>query len=370
MVSILRILSAALLLAYAWHAPLHAADVDTLKVGVQPDGRIVVPTNQILKPAGKQVTFPGRPVDLAFADDGKTLVVKNMRDLVFIDRATGKIKQTLPPSRPSGEVGFSVVGLLVAGRPRLRQRRAGSTSASPSARTAARTPGSRRLTLEQARRSARPPTRPGWRWHDGRALGDLDARQQRPAHRPRPTRQGRAVVPVGVAPYTVCPGRRSALYVSNWGGDPPEEGRPAGASPRARRSASTRAPASPTTAASRSSTADGGSGSRSKTIAVGLHPSGMAAQPGRPVRLRRQRQQRHRLGHRHGDGRGGRDDRLPAGGAAAVRQRLQRPGPQPRRRHALRRQRHQQLRRRRPPGGRARRRASATAGPDEHASPA
>src|SRR5262245_40867953 len=87
----------------AWPA-LRADDQERLKVGVQPDGRIVVPTNQILKPAGRQVTFPGRPVDVAFAADGKTLVVKNMRSLVFLDAATGEVKQTL-----AAPVGFSVV---------------------------------------------------------------------------------------------------------------------------------------------------------------------------------------------------------------------------------------------------------------------
>ena len=85
-----------------------AADQDQLKVGVQPDGRIVVPTNQILAPAGKQVTFPGRPVDLALAEEGKILVIKNMSDLVFIDVATAKIKQTL-----KSPIGFSAIGLLV-----------------------------------------------------------------------------------------------------------------------------------------------------------------------------------------------------------------------------------------------------------------
>jgi DNA-binding beta-propeller fold protein YncE len=104
-------------------------------VGVQPDGRVVVPTNQVLKPAGKQVTFPGRPIDLAFADDGKTLVVKNLKNLVFLDLAAAKVKQTLDvpddppvpfnpvaamakPIAPDGKghhypTGFSVTGLLV-----------------------------------------------------------------------------------------------------------------------------------------------------------------------------------------------------------------------------------------------------------------
>src|SRR5262245_47741146 len=91
-----------------------ADDLDRLKVGVQPDGRIVVPTNQILQPAGKQVTFPGRPVDLILIDEGKTLVAKNMRNLVFIDAATGAIKQTLalPPAAKGLSGAFSAVGLL------------------------------------------------------------------------------------------------------------------------------------------------------------------------------------------------------------------------------------------------------------------
>src|SRR5262245_27745862 len=96
---------------------LSADDRDRLNVGVQPDGRIVVPTNQILNPAGKQIAFPGRPVDLAFAESGKTVVVKNLRDLVFLDATTGEIKQTLvlPRNKDRSRSGFSVVGLAVLG---------------------------------------------------------------------------------------------------------------------------------------------------------------------------------------------------------------------------------------------------------------
>jgi len=50
-----------------------AGERDQFHVGLQPDGRVVVPTNQILEPAGTQVTFPGRPVDLALSEDGKLL---------------------------------------------------------------------------------------------------------------------------------------------------------------------------------------------------------------------------------------------------------------------------------------------------------
>src|SRR4051794_23264770 len=76
--------------------PAGAADeVGRLKVGMQPDGRVVVPTNQVLKPAGTQITFPGRPVDVALCDGGRTAVAKNMKGLVFIDGAAAGVKQTL-----------------------------------------------------------------------------------------------------------------------------------------------------------------------------------------------------------------------------------------------------------------------------------
>src|SRR5258708_4762502 len=94
--------------AYSWSltlliflgllSSLRSDDQDRLQVGVQPDGRIAVPTNQILNPTGRQITFTGRPVDLALSDDGKTLVVRNQRGLVFMDVAAAKVKQTLTPT--------------------------------------------------------------------------------------------------------------------------------------------------------------------------------------------------------------------------------------------------------------------------------
>src|SRR3954464_5649717 len=111
--SMARTLPTSALFALFSALTLAADDTDRLKVGVQPDGRIVVPTNQVLKPAGTQVSFPGRPVDLLPIEDGRTLVVKNRNDLVFLDPATGKIKQTLAaPRQGRGQAaGFSVVGL-------------------------------------------------------------------------------------------------------------------------------------------------------------------------------------------------------------------------------------------------------------------
>lgn len=99
----------------ASHA-MAADNPDKLKVGRQPDGSVVVPTNQILTPAGTQVEFPGRPVDLIIADNGNAVVIKNMRDLTVVDLPFGKIRQVLPagtPGRKGG--GFSAVGLAAIG---------------------------------------------------------------------------------------------------------------------------------------------------------------------------------------------------------------------------------------------------------------
>ncbi|PYV41477.1 MAG: hypothetical protein DMG06_16985 [Acidobacteria bacterium] len=65
------------------------------KVGIQSDRSVVVPSNQILRPAGTQISFPGRPVDMALSPDGKTLAVLNSTGVVLIDLAAQRVKQTV-----------------------------------------------------------------------------------------------------------------------------------------------------------------------------------------------------------------------------------------------------------------------------------
>lgn len=50
-------------------------------VGTQPDGSILVPTNQLLRAAGFQVYMHGRPVDLALIPEKGLLAVKNKNSL-------------------------------------------------------------------------------------------------------------------------------------------------------------------------------------------------------------------------------------------------------------------------------------------------
>ena len=56
----------------------------TKLIGPQPDGSILVPTNQLLRPAGFQIQFHGRPVDLALSPNGKWMAVLNKNHLELI----------------------------------------------------------------------------------------------------------------------------------------------------------------------------------------------------------------------------------------------------------------------------------------------
>ena len=70
------------------------------QVGRQKDGTIVLPTNRILKPAGIQVEFDGRPNGIALSPDKKNAAMLNSakNNIVRIDPASGDIRQTFAPT--------------------------------------------------------------------------------------------------------------------------------------------------------------------------------------------------------------------------------------------------------------------------------
>lgn len=82
------------------------------RVGPQADSSYFVSTAQIIDPAGKTVTFPGRPVDLCYNRDETVLAVKNLNSLIFFNVSEKKIIQTL--KLPQG--GNTFVGLVWSGR--------------------------------------------------------------------------------------------------------------------------------------------------------------------------------------------------------------------------------------------------------------
>ncbi|HEX3148935.1 MAG TPA: alkaline phosphatase family protein [Gemmataceae bacterium] len=253
-----------------------ADERDQLKVGLQPDGRIVVPTNQILQPAGKQVTFPGRPVDLLLIDDGKTLVAKNMKNLVFIDAATGDIKQTLALPATKGLAGaFSAVGLIAAGDRILASDSQGHVRI-------AQKKGDSFGWVEAFPLKA-PTGITGVPYPTGLALqGDnhvwvCASRGNEIQLMNLDKGEVEVRVPVGVAPYMpVVVGEK--VYVSNWGGNPPGKDVPSAKSSQTPTAIDPRTSVANTGSVSVvAKTADGWK--QTKTIAVGGHPSGMTTDP-------------------------------------------------------------------------------------------
>src|SRR5580692_4225490 len=73
-------------------------------VGSQADGSVVVPSHQIITPAGTQIQFSGaRPNAVAFSPDGKKAAILtaacNGCSLVsIVDLATNSVQQTLNPN--------------------------------------------------------------------------------------------------------------------------------------------------------------------------------------------------------------------------------------------------------------------------------
>ena len=297
------------------------------RVGTLSDGRIVVPTNQVLSPAGRQVIVDGRPTDVALSPNGRWLAVLNVSQVMLVDVESGRIVSRAPNRGSFKGIVFTPDGKrLYASSTRGN---IGVFDVSDEGQLAAVAP----IVLPTKSRGGRgggalpvglaiDP--------DGKSLfvainlnntlAEIDIRERQSRARDsgrqravrrragRPTRRTSAIGPAG------CPAPGDA--------DGPIRR-------RARRCASIRCGISPTTARSRSSiwTPAG----RSKQIVVGLHPSGMVATPDGRSRPRGQRQQRHDLGHRHANGRSRRDDFHPARRKAALRQRAECLGDQPRR---------------------------------------
>lgn len=80
------------------------------KVGLQADSSFLVPSNQILRPAGFQVYLPGRPVDLALTPNEKFLLVKNKADLDLVRVSDRTVMQSLPYPQS----GASFTGICVS----------------------------------------------------------------------------------------------------------------------------------------------------------------------------------------------------------------------------------------------------------------
>lgn len=243
-----------------------AALYQTQRMGMQPDGSILIPTGQRLTPAGTRVEVSDRPLGMVRSPDGKLLAVTTgsnfaPRRLHLIDLAAKRVVQTL-------DIGDSFVGVafdpggrtLYVGGGRgddiqiFTRRPDGAFGRSASIPVPNSAPSG--LTLSRDGRTLYAAL------NLKHALGVINLQ----------TRQVREV-PVGSYPYTVVMAG-DKLYVSNWGGRRPgpkdtTDGRyPVVLDPR------TGIPSSGTVTVVDASTA-----TVVRQIETGLHPSALAVGP-------------------------------------------------------------------------------------------
>jgi YVTN family beta-propeller protein len=239
------------------------------QVGIQPDGSILVPSNQILRPAGFQVYLPGRPVGLALTPDGKFLLVKNKSDLDLIRLNDRTVMQSLPFEKS----GASFTGICL----------------SPDGSHVYVTDAEDRICVAERDKKnimqwGDPIMLPGSPDGGSPVPGGVVINERGDKLLVTLSRNntlavvdlaGKSVteIPVGIAPYGVILKSGTKAYVSNWGGRRPEQGEP-----------TYNSSGSQVLVDSETGVANSGSVSvvdlekkaEVKSIRTGLHPSGIA----------------------------------------------------------------------------------------------
>jgi DNA-binding beta-propeller fold protein YncE len=249
-------------------------DTDIRHIGPQPDGSILVASNQLLRPAGFQVIFPGRPVDLVLTPDEKFLLVKNKNSLDLIRVSDRTILQSLPFDK----AGASFTGICIS----KDGRRIFVTDTKNRICVALRDDNNL-LRWDKPLFLPGPPSG-GDPYPGGLALSENGDQIWVVLNRNNtlamidPSGQIKAEIPVGVAPFDVVLASASKAYVTNWGGRHPKEGESAWTS-------------SGTSVLVDEKTGIASSGSVSvidlnakkevKSLETGLHPCGMALSPDR-----------------------------------------------------------------------------------------
>jgi len=249
-------------------------ETHNLKVGIQPDGSILVPSNQLLRPAGFQVYLPGRPVDLVLTADGRFLLVKNKADLDLIRLSDRTVMQTLPFPKS----GASFTGLCL----------------SPDGQRIYITDAEDRICIAEFDKSRvmqwkdpvilPAPSIGGLPVPGGLCLNEKGDKIFVTLSRNNSlavidlSKNSITEIPVGVAPYTVLQASPDKAYVTNLGGRQPQEGEPV------YNTSGSKVLVDPKTGIANNGTVsvvDLKGNVQSKSIEVGLHPGSMVLSPDR-----------------------------------------------------------------------------------------
>ncbi|MBI1753908.1 MAG: phosphoesterase [Acidobacteria bacterium] len=191
------------------------------QVGSVTDGGTRVATGQMVRPAGQVLSFQGRPLDLALARDGATLLVKTGEGILVLDPASWTQRQSLPyPPKDSA----SMHGLALAADGRSAWVSTGNGFLAELIRDGEVWVWGRRIALPSKDKGSTYPCGLALSADGRQALVAL-SRANALAVVDLLEGQVQTEVPVGVAPYGVvlATDGRSA-YVSNWGGRRPGTG--------------------------------------------------------------------------------------------------------------------------------------------------
>ncbi|HYW35809.1 MAG TPA: YncE family protein, partial [Balneolaceae bacterium] len=245
------------------------------KVGPQPDSSILVPSNQLLRPAGEQVYLPGRPVDLTLTPDGKRLLIKNQHSLDLIRIRDRKVLQSLPyPAK-----GASYTGILQSSNgKKVFVSDAGRHVEVASIGKNHVMHWSRSIPLPKPRVGGAPlPTGMALTNDNHHLLVTLNRNNSLAVISLKDSSKIEQI-PVGIAPYSVLSVSPDKAYVSNFGGRHPQPG------DSTYNSSGSQVVVNPETGVASSGTisvVNLTQGKTVKNIAVGLHPSELALSPGR-----------------------------------------------------------------------------------------
>ncbi len=236
-------------------------------IGQQPDGSILVPSNQVLRPEGFQIYFPGRPVDMALSNDGNWLAILNKSSLELVNVKDRSISQSIHIGGGASFKGisFSPDGKYIyasQARDRIVVAQIDNDSSMhlnnsiifPSPKIGGHpVPGGFAFSKDKSKLYV-PLSR-----SNSLAVVEL-------------ANQSITEIPVGVSPFQVIIHSEGKAYVSNWGGRKPKEDEPSF------KSSGTEVLVDPKTGIANNgsvSVIDLKNGKEIKNIEVGLHPTSM-----------------------------------------------------------------------------------------------
>lgn len=248
------------------------ASYDQSRIGDSDPNRIVVPTNQVLSPLGRQVEYSGRPTDLALSPDGRWLAVLDYQQVLIVDPESAQIVSAAPHKEGS----YAGIVFTPDGRRLLASSFTGTIGDFEVSDTGALVPREP-IKLADSKAALQRVLPVGLAIDPaGKTLWAVFNLRNKVAEIDLASGAILREIAVGNAPYGVI-ALGQKLYVTNWAGRLPEAtsvSGPAGSGTAVRVD-----PVRYVASDGSVSVVDLTSGHQRKQIVVGLHPSGIVATP-------------------------------------------------------------------------------------------